>query len=130
MAKYWYDHVHLMSPDPPKTAQFYEQMFGAKRGDVRTFPDGRISVPLDLNGQSILILQPKDRTKSTTIAAANNYGLEHFGIRTDNLEAAVKDLKAKGVKFQQDVTVPRPGIKIAFLWAPENVLIELVERTG
>jgi catechol 2,3-dioxygenase-like lactoylglutathione lyase family enzyme len=130
MAKYWYDHVHLMSPDPPKTAQFYEEMFGAKRGDVRTFPDGRISVPLDLNGQSILILQPKDKSKAVTIAAANNYGLEHFGLRTDNLEAAVKDLKAKGVKFQQDITVPRPGIKIAFLWAPENVLIELVERTG
>ena len=130
MAKYWYDHVHLMSPDPSKTAQFYEQMFGAKRGDTRTFPDGRISVALDLNGQSILILQPKDQSKSATIAAANNYGLEHFGIRTDNLEVAVKDLKAKGVKFQQEITVPRPGIKIAFLWAPENVLIELVERTG
>ena len=130
MAKYWYDHVHLMSPDPPKTAQFYEEMFGAKRGDMRTFPDGRVSVPLDLSGQSILILQPKDKSKSVTITAANNYGLEHFGIRTDNLEAAVKDLKAKGVKFQQDITVPRLGIKIAFLWAPENVLIELVERTG
>ena len=130
MAKYWYDHVHLMSPDPSKTAQFYEQMFGAKMGDTRTFPDGRISVALDLNGQSILILQPKDQSKSATIAAVNNYGLEHFGIRTDNLEVAVKELKAKGVKFQMEITVPRPGIKIAFLWAPENVLIELVERTS
>ena len=130
MAKYWYDHVHLMSPDPPKTAQFYEQMFGARMENVREFPDGWISVALDLNGQSILILQPKDQSKSALISPANNYGLEHFGIRTDNLEAAVKELKAKGVKFQQDITVPRPGIKIAFLWAPENVLIELLEKTG
>ena len=30
MAKFTHDHVHLRSPDPEATAQFYERMFGAE----------------------------------------------------------------------------------------------------
>ncbi len=130
MAVYGYDHVHLISPDPVKTAQFYEEMFGAKRELVRKNPDGRTSVVLDLKGSSILIIEPKPQPKPTQASPENNYGLEHFGLTTDNLEAAVADLKAKGVRIKQEITVPRPGIKIAFLWAPENVIIELVQRTA
>ena len=29
MAKFKFDHIHLMSPDPAKTAEFYQKMFGA-----------------------------------------------------------------------------------------------------
>ena len=29
MAKFTYDHIHLRSPDPERTAQYYERMFGA-----------------------------------------------------------------------------------------------------
>jgi hypothetical protein len=39
----------------------------------------------------------------------------------------VADLKAKGVRFRDEIKVARPGLRIAFLWAPENVLVELVE---
>ena len=54
-------------------------------------------------------------------------GLEHFGIRTDNLAAAVADLNAKGVQFRCETREIRPGVKISFLGAPENVLVELLE---
>ena len=37
------------------------------------------------------------------------------------------DLKAKGVQFKEEIREIRPGVKISFLWAPENVLIELLE---
>jgi lactoylglutathione lyase len=30
MIVFKYDHVHLRSPDPEATAQFYESMFGAE----------------------------------------------------------------------------------------------------
>ena len=60
----------------------------------------------------------------------SSYGIEHFGIITDDIEAAVTDLKAKGVKFRDEVRVALPGLKISFLWAPENVLIEIMERSS
>jgi hypothetical protein len=42
---------------------------------------------------------------------------------------AVAGLKAKGVHFTMDVTTARPGVQIAFLTAPENVSIELIQRS-
>jgi catechol 2,3-dioxygenase-like lactoylglutathione lyase family enzyme len=119
MPNYKYGHVHLISPAPEKTAEFYAKSFGAKVGNTLKFPDGGIMVPVDMKGSTILI--------SNTSAQPPVYGLEHFGLTTDNIEASVKELKAKGVKFQMEVTQMGPGVRIAFFWAPENVLIELVE---
>jgi lactoylglutathione lyase len=122
MAKFWYDHVHLHSPDPIKTAEFYEKMFNAKRIEVRQQPNGRVSVEVRLNEARILIAQ----TQNPTIPTANA-GLDHWGIRTDDIESAVANLKANGVKFRDEIREVRPGVKIAFFWAPDNVLIEIME---
>jgi uncharacterized glyoxalase superfamily protein PhnB len=117
MPNYWFDHIHLMSADPLETAGFYEKMFNAKQVFVHETGDGRVTVNLDLNGTTILISpSSKDTAQS---------GLAHFGIRTDDLETAVEELKAGGVKFIQDITGIRPDFKISFLTAPENVSIEL-----
>jgi catechol 2,3-dioxygenase-like lactoylglutathione lyase family enzyme len=147
MANYWYNHVHVMCPDPLKTAQFYEKMFGARKESIREWEDGRMSVTLNLNGSSILLGQPRFPPKSTTdsredYSPEDYYGLQHFGLVTDNLEEAMKELKAKGAEFREEITVPRPvkqeiiplhqrrKTRIAFMWAPDNVLIELMEVLG
>ena len=72
MPEYWFDHIHLRSPDPIKTAEFYEQMFGAKRISARNEGDGRASAKLDLKGVTILINQAREGDPT---------GLVHFGIR-------------------------------------------------
>jgi lactoylglutathione lyase len=122
MFNYTYDHIHLMSPDPPKTAEFYQKMFDAKLVSSAKQSDGRIRVELSINGSRILIAEAHVRSDAGLIS-----GLDHFGIRTNNIEAAVADLKAKGVRFRDEIKTIRPGVKIAFLWAPENVLIEVLE---
>ncbi len=127
MPNYWYDHIHLISPDPLRTAQFYESMFNAERVSTRELPDGRTSVELNLNGSRILLTQRPVQPESASKESVAGNGLEHFGIRTDNLEAAVADLKAKGVQFRDEIRVLAPSVKISFLWAPENVLVELLE---
>jgi lactoylglutathione lyase len=119
LPKYRYHHAHLISPDPEKTADFYAKLFGAQKGVVRKTPSGATSVSLDLHGSSILVGGPRTQPAK--------YGLDHFGLATDDIEAAVKELKAAGVKFQMEATEVRPGMKIAFFYAPDNVLIELTE---
>lgn len=126
MAKYSFDHIHLFSADPVKTAKFYEAMFNAKVTGTRNTPDGRVGVDLDIGGCSILIAARKDGVSPGR--SENRYGLDHFGLKTDDLEKAAADLKAKGVEFRDEIRAPRPGMKIAFIWAPDNVVIELVER--
>lgn len=88
-------------------------------------PNGAMMVSLSLNGSNILVSQPA--TPPPPAPGPATSGLEHFGIRTDDMEATVADLKAAGVKFRDEVRSFAPGVKIAFFWAPENVLIELVE---
>ena len=55
-------------------------------------------------------------------------GLEHFGLTVDNIDAAVAELKGKGVAFTMEPKTIRPGVRIAFLTAPQNVSIELIQR--
>jgi len=108
-----------MSPDPLRTAEFYEKMFGARQVSTHQLGDGRVVANLNMNGTTILVTQ----TRGDPLQA----GLGHFGIRTDDLEAAIEELKTNGVNFTQDLTEVRPGFKISFLLAPENVTIELQE---
>ncbi|MDP2920068.1 MAG: VOC family protein [Dehalococcoidia bacterium] len=118
MAKYSFDHIHLMSPDPVKTAEFYQKMFNAALLSSRDFGNGGVVVHLKLDGVIILI--------SRTAADGQN-GLVHFGVRTDNLEEAVAELKGKGAVFTRDITRINPQLRISFVDGPEAVPIEVQE---
>ncbi|WP_240756668.1 VOC family protein [Roseicella aquatilis] len=45
-----------------------------------------------------------------------------------DLDAAVADLKAKGVTFTMEPREARPGLRICFIEGPQNITIELLER--
>jgi len=118
MVKYKFDHIHLMSPDPVKTAEFYQKMFGATVKETLDLGNGRLMLKLNLGGVDLLISKTTDEKQ---------YGLAHFGMGTPHLEEAVAELKAKSVKFSMDVTQISPQLKISFLQAPENMRVELSE---
>lgn len=126
MPNYWFDHVHLNSPDPIGTAEFYEKMFGATRQGVRQLNDGRTLIDLILNGSSIKVSKPRVQPLVPS-ASPTGHEIEHFGLRTDNIEAAVAELKSNGVKFVTEIR-SGAGAKIAFLLAPGDILIELLEE--
>lgn len=126
MTKYTWEHIHLRSPDPAGTAQWYEDKLGAEV--IRTpLPDGSTRYDLDLTGQKIFIA--KADAASTGASPETPYmGLDHFGLTVDNIDAAVVELKGKGVPFTVEPKTIRPGVRIAFLTAPQNVSIELIQR--
>lgn len=128
MPTYRYDHAHHISPDPEKAAGFYVNMFNATLKSKGVAPDGTTMVAIDLGGANIFF---KGRAEKPTVEAppaGSTYGLEHLGVVTDDLDAAVAELKAKGARFVQDITNYRPGIRISFLEGPDNTIIELLER--
>jgi lactoylglutathione lyase len=118
MAKYKFDHIHLMSPDPAKTAEFYQKMFGATPGEPYDTGKGNMMLSLDLGGVTVLISKTNDEKK---------YGLAHFGMSTPHLQKAVDELKTKNVKFPMEVTKIHPKLTISFLEAPDNMRVELSE---
>ena len=126
MAKFTWEHIHLRSPDPAATAAWYEQMLGAEV--IRTpLPDGSTRIDLDLTGQKIFIAQA-DAAKTGTPPQSPYMGLDHFGLTVTDIDAAVAELKAKGVGFTMEPKTIRPGVRIAFLTAPQDVSIELIQR--
>ncbi len=125
MSGYAFDHIHLRSPDPEATAQFYEAMFGAKI--IRAMQQGKPRVDIDLCGQMVFIAPINDDATATPPSAPYQ-GLEHIGLRVNGIDAAVAALKAKGAAFTMEPTTIRPGVRIAFLRGPQNVSIELLER--
>ena len=85
------------------------------------------AIDLNLSGQKVFIALAQ-HGKAADAPASPYLGLDHFGLTVDDIDTAVKDLKAKGVAFTMDPTTARPGVKIAFLTAPQNVSIELIQR--
>ncbi len=126
MVTYSYDHIHLRSREPMETAQYFNKMFGAEiKESIQS--DGQARVDIDINGLIIFIAQAED---STPDGPVDPYvGLDHFGLRVDNLDTAAADLKAKGAEFSMEPKDLRPGLRIAFVRAPGDVRIELLERS-
>jgi catechol 2,3-dioxygenase-like lactoylglutathione lyase family enzyme len=126
MAKYWFDHVHLVTKKPETAAGFYEKMFGAKRDGFLELPDGRRLVSVAIDRASIKTSNPRPEPLVPN-TLPDGCGLEHFGLGTDNIEEAVAELKASGVKCVLEIKAISPTTKIAYFISPEDILIELVE---
>jgi len=126
MTKYTWEHIPLRSPDPAATAAWYQDKLGAEV--IRTpQPDGSTRFDLDLTGQKIFIAKA-DPAATGAPPAIPYMGLEHIGLTVENIDAAVAELKGKGVAFTMEPKTIRPGVRIAFLTAPQSVSIELIQR--
>jgi lactoylglutathione lyase len=126
MAKFTWEHVHLRSPNPEETAVWYQDKLGAEV--IRTKQaDGSNRIDLNLAGQKVFIaLAAPD--KAAVAPSSPYFGLDHFGMTVTDMKEAVAELKGKGVQFTMEPTTIRPGVTIAFLTAPQNVSIELIQR--
>jgi catechol 2,3-dioxygenase-like lactoylglutathione lyase family enzyme len=127
MPKYTWDHVHLRSPDPDATAQWFERMLGAEV--IRSMQQGKPRIDLKLGGANIFIA-PVTAGDGVNAPPVTPYqGLDHFGLTCSGIDAIAADLKAKGVQFTREPTTVRPGVRVCFLRGPQGISIELLERS-
>jgi lactoylglutathione lyase len=124
---YRYDHMHLRSRDVKTTAAYYHQMFDAEIVES-VQSDGTPRTDLDLNGLTIFIAPVAPEAAVPPAPAEPYVGLDHFGLRVEDMDEAVAELKRRGASFTMEPRTIRPGVKIAFIQAPDNVRIELLER--
>jgi len=128
MAKYTWDHVHLRSPNPEATAQWFERMLGAEV--LRSAPQGNPRIDLKLGGANIFIAPVASGDGVNPAPTTPYQGLDHFGLTVSGIDAIAAELKAKGVEFTKEPTTVRPGVRVCFIRGPEGVSIELLERTA
>lgn len=88
-------------------------------------------VRMDLKG--IMVILATATAADQLSPGKGSRGLDHFGIRVQDLKKAMEEIRKKGGKFVLDYTVTGPptwpvGTKYAFLDGPDGVRVEIVER--
>ena len=122
-----YDHIHFKCSDPEKTVGFFKENFDAK--EVSRFEvNGMSIVTLDIGGiwYNFSPRRPGEAVDPRTEPA--RYGVYHIALKTKDLAAAVTKLKARGVKFTQELAQANPTTKNAFIEGPDGISIELLQR--
>ena len=121
-----WDHIHLRSPDPEATAQWFERMLGAQV--IRSTQQGKPRIDLKLGGANIFIAAVAAGHGINAPPQTPYQGLDHFGLAVSVIDAIAAELKAKGAEFSKEPHSPRPGIKICFLRGPQGISVELLDH--
>jgi catechol 2,3-dioxygenase-like lactoylglutathione lyase family enzyme len=109
-------HAHVFSSDLEAALKFYQEMFGAKTlADLDLAGARNVFIAIGQGRLHFYDQPPRDEGRGA---------IHHLGIQTDDLEALVAHLKAKGFLFRKAVS--DFGVwKYVMIQAPDNVLIEL-----
>ena len=126
---YSFNHVHLKSSDPGKTADWYVEAFGFEIvNDENPRPLGdRFIRCRTKDGVAINISGARTGELMGEGDATAHWGLEHFGIEVDDIEAELKRLEELGAEVLEGPTRTATGLSIAFIQAPDDVRIEVMQ---
>ena len=125
---YEFNHVHLKAPDPEKTANWYVKAFNFKilSDTVCTYGDRFISCQT-ADGVTVNISGARTDEQMGGGDATVHWGVEHFGINVDDLEAELEHLVGLGAELMEGPILVPNGPKIAFIKAPDDVRIEVMQ---
>ncbi len=126
------DHIGIAVKNLAESSKLYE-MLGIKSAGVEEVAEQKVKVSFFPVGDSEIELL-ESTSPDGPIAKyieKNGEGLQHLALRVDNLEAALIELKAKGVRLIDEK--PRygaGGAKIAFVHPKSTggILLELSEK--
>jgi len=126
---YSFNHVHLKSSDPGSTAQWYVEAFGFEiLNDENPRPQGdRFIRCRTKDGIAINISSARTNEDMGGGDSDAHWGLEHFGIEVDDIDSELSRLENLGAKTLEGPIRSDNGLAIAFIEAPDNVRIELMQ---
>jgi len=124
------NHIHLKSPDPRKAADWYVTAFNFKivSDETRVFGDRFVRCQTEDGGMMVNISGARTGETLGGGDASAHHGLEHFGFDSAGLEADITRLEGLGARLLEGpIQIPN-GPRICFMWAPDDVRVELIER--
>ncbi len=115
------NHLHIKTPDPQKTAQWYTEYLGARVVSETQSRNGDTIFRLDLHGVPVNVTSYIEGQK-----LEQHYGLEHVAVDTDNFVGEVDRIKASGIKILEERNLP-DGRRVCFFEGPDGVRLEFLE---
>ena len=129
------DHVGIAVSDLKETGSFWGEALGLPANGEETVAEQKVTTGFfpTPNGSEIELLAATDETSPIAKFIENNGrgGIQHIALRVDDLEAALAELKEKGVRLiDEKPRLGAGGAKIAFVHpkASHGVLLELCQR--
>ena len=87
------------------------------------------SISLELNGEELMTISGRAEGEDPVAGSTEpRYGLDHFGFETDDIEGLAAVLRSNGVKFNCEPWTMPSGTMVAFVVAPDEVSVELIQR--
>ena len=124
-----FDHIHAISEDPESAASWYKDKLGGEiisSQEIRGAPQFYVA----FQGATIIVRGQRPGEQADRKHGLQ-WGTDHFGFHVHgDFDGFCNDLRKKGVTFRVEPMDFRPGIRIAFIEAPDGVSIELVQRKG
>jgi methylmalonyl-CoA/ethylmalonyl-CoA epimerase len=127
------DHIGIAVNNLEESIKFYEDVLGLKLHGTETVAEQKVKVAfLPIGDTEVELLEATEPDSPIAkFIEAKGQGVQHIAFKVDNIEAALEEMRAKGIRLIDEK--PRygaGGAKIAFLHpkSTNGVLIELCER--
>ena len=126
---YRINHIHLKSPDPRKTAEWYVTAFNFTivSDETRVFGDRFVRCMSEGGALAVNISGARTGEGLGPGDASAHHGLEHFGFDSHDIEADIARLTGLGAVLLEGPTQVPNGPRIAFLRGPDDTRLELVQ---
>ncbi len=125
-------HTAISVRDLGPSLKFYETL-GFKQVHRYDEDDGSMSiVHLKLGGTFLELFVYKENEQARSLdyeltSDLKKIGVKHIALQADDIEAALKDLKAKGLADQNtQITAGRTKVSYFFIKDPDGVWVEIV----
>ncbi len=123
-----FDHVHIFCTDLSATERWFVEGLGAEmvaRGDSLGTP----SAKLRLAGMEFLlrVARPGEQLQ---VVPSPRYGEDHLGLRVPDVDAAIVELRSRGVTIEMEPKDMGPDLRVAFVRGPDNLRMEILQRKG
>ncbi len=126
--QYSLEHIHLKALDAEFTANWYVRAFNFEIFSDRITSAGARSIECKtVDGILIRISGPRLGDDMEKGSAGIHYGLEHFGLIVEDLESELIRLENLGAPTLDGPLDIGNGRRVAFIEAPDNVRIELMQ---
>jgi lactoylglutathione lyase len=127
------DHIHIYAAEPEESARFFTHHFEARPILRDTNVNGDTRIFLALGGQVLVLgsfpsgLGPAPPPEAGDGAYRHGFGVAHFGLRVADVESAIAELAASGVRVLSQSVQEPSGLTYAYVAAPDGVVVELTQ---
>jgi len=127
------DHIGVAVKDIGQAGRFYTDILGIKLQEEEVVADQKVRVAfLPITDSEIELLQSTEPDGPVAkFIEKKGEGVQHIAFRVENIEEALAEMKAKGIKMiDEKPRIGAGGAKIAFVHPKETngVLVEICQR--